>query len=213
MERYGGQRQAMTGVILAGGQNRRMGGQSKALLMYKGATFLARQLDELGSLCAELLVVTQEPERYEAVVYAFSGKSPVRIIPDLQPGRGPLAGFQAAMRAASYEELWIAGCDMPWVDAKAAKALSELRTGVGADAAVAKIDGRVHPLHGVYLKSCLPEVERLLAENDLRLMGLLDSVALQIADESFLERRGISTEFVRNINNPDDYERLTGKRP
>ncbi|MFB6365520.1 molybdenum cofactor guanylyltransferase [Paenibacillus elgii] len=212
MKRYGGQRRAMTGVILAGGQNRRMGGQSKALLMYEGNTFLARQLAELGSLCAELLVVTQEPERYEAVVHAFPGESPVRIIPDLQPGRGPLAGFQAAMRAASYEELWIVGCDMPWVDAEAAKALSELRSSVGANAAIAKIDGRLHPLHGIYLKACLPEAERLLAANDLRLMGLLDSVALQVADESFLERKGISKGFIRNINDPDEYERLTGKR-
>ncbi|WP_281944186.1 molybdenum cofactor guanylyltransferase [Paenibacillus tyrfis] len=212
MERCGGQKQAMTGVILAGGQNRRMGGQSKALLMYEGDTFLDRQLAELGSLCAELLVVTQEPERYEAVVHTFSGEAPVRIIPDLQPGRGPLAGFQAAMRAASYEELWIVGCDMPWVDAEVAKALSELRSSVGADAVVAKIDGRLHPLHGVYLKSCLPEAERLLAANDLRLMRLLDSVALQVADESFLERKGISTGFIRNINDPDEYERLTGKR-
>ncbi|MCP3773877.1 molybdenum cofactor guanylyltransferase [Paenibacillus sp. MZ04-78.2] len=202
----------MTGVILAGGQNRRMGGQSKALLMYEGDTFLARQLAELGSLCTELLIVTQEPERYEAVVHAFSGESPVRIIPDQQPGRGPLAGFQAAMKSASYEELWIVGCDMPWVDAEAAKALSELRSSVGADAAVAKIDGRLHPLHGIYLKNCLPEVERLLAANDLRLMGLLDAVTLQVVDELFLERKGVSKGFIRNINDPDEYERLTGKR-
>ncbi len=213
MKRDGGQRHAMTGVILAGGQNRRMGGQSKALLMYEGATFLARQLEELGSLCAELLVVTQEPLRYESIVHAFSDMFRVRLIPDLQPGRGPLAGFQAAMKAASHEELWIVGCDMPWVDSEAARALSELRRSVGAEAAVARIGGRVHPLHGVYLRSCLPEVERLLAANDLRLMGLLESVALQVADESFLERRGISPGFVRNINNPDEYERLTGKRP
>lgn len=195
-----------SGVILAGGLNRRMGGHRKALLIYEGRTFLARQLMELERVCNELILVTQEPEQYESELRALAGA--VRVIPDLQPGKGPLAGLQAAMAAVCNDELWVVGCDMPSVSARAAEAMSRLREDTDSDAAIARLHGRLHPLHGLYHRRCLPTVERLLAEKDYRMMRLLRELRVQEADAAFFEELGISTDFTGNINHPDDYNKL-----
>ncbi|MBP1157097.1 molybdenum cofactor guanylyltransferase [Paenibacillus sp. PvR098] len=197
-----------SGVILAGGLNRRMGGQSKALLKYEGRTFLARQLTELGSACSELILVTQEPERYEEELRTVDVVHHIRVIPDLQPGKGPLAGLQAAMGAAANDELWVVGCDMPSVSSRAAEAMSRLRRDLDGDAVIARLHGRLHPLHGLYHRRCLQTVERLLAEEDYRMMRLIGELHVQEVDDSFFERQGIPTDFTRNINNPDEYNKL-----
>lgn len=161
---------------------------------------------ELGRGCNELILVTQEPERYEDELKSFAGA--VRVIPDLQPGKGPLAGLQAAMAAAYNDELWVVGCDMPSVSVRAAEAMSGLRKDTDSDAVIAQLQGRLHPLHGLYHRRCLQTVERLLAEEDYRMMRLLRELRMQEADASFFEERGIPTDFTRNINNPGEYSKL-----
>ncbi len=52
----------ITGVILAGGLNRRMGGRLKALLPVQGQPLLLRQLKEMSSICKQVIVVTNELE-------------------------------------------------------------------------------------------------------------------------------------------------------
>ncbi|MCZ8517761.1 molybdenum cofactor guanylyltransferase [Paenibacillus filicis] len=197
----------LTGVILAGGQNRRMNGRSKALLTLEGRTFLERQLRELSRICGELLLIAPDRAPFERELAPYGGR--VTVLPDLHPGQGPLAGLEAALTAAGGDELWLVGCDMPYVSAEAAIALRELRQANTADAAVARVSGRVHPLHGIYHRSGLPVVQAMLGEQVSRFMLYLDRVQLSVAEEAYFTERGIGTNFVRNVNDPEDYVRLT----
>src|SRR5438046_888668 len=54
----------ITGVIQAGGRSMRMGGEPKALLELGGKRIVERVVDALGAVLADLLVVTNTPERY-----------------------------------------------------------------------------------------------------------------------------------------------------
>ncbi|CAG7648953.1 molybdenum cofactor guanylyltransferase [Paenibacillus allorhizosphaerae] len=191
------------GVVLAGGMNRRMGGRPKALLERNGRTFLELQLEEMSQLCRERILVTNEPERYKPVLERAKGE--VRVVRDLQPGGGPLAGIQAALHAAASDMLWVVGCDMPCIHARAAEALEQLRAEADAEAAIARIGGRLHPLHGVYHRRCLPQVEAMLAEEERRLMRLFDRISWRAGDEVVFESKGIGLDFVRNINDPEQY--------
>lgn len=87
-------------LILAGGQNRRMGGSPKALLPNGSG---ARILDGLRAAFAgfdEKLLSTNTPE-----LAAGTGFAPV---PDAQPGMGPLAGLAAALSACQSDGLVVA---------------------------------------------------------------------------------------------------------
>lgn len=203
----------ITGVVLAGGQNRRMGGRMKALLPMDGRLFIERQLEELAKVCGDIWIaandhtpfapwLTQEqPEQQIGV--------PVRAVRDMHPGSGPLAGLQAAMAAAQAETLWVVACDMPFASADAARAMSQLlHARESADAVVPVIGGKVHPLHAVYRRRCRKVVEELLEQGQYRVMELLHRLDYTAAEEEFFLSRGISPRFAVNVNGPDDYEKL-----
>jgi molybdopterin-guanine dinucleotide biosynthesis protein A len=200
----------ITGVILAGGKNRRMGGRMKALLQLDRQLFIERQLAELSLLCSEIIIVANVPELFER---QLSWPQPqVRIVRDIQPDKGPLAGLQAAMAAASCEELWVVACDMPYASAEAARALLELRRrggdGGGYDVALPLVAGRLQPLHGIYHRRCRQAVDQLLAEERYRIMELMKLLDCAVAEESFFLEREIPLTFTINVNEPSDLEKL-----
>jgi molybdopterin-guanine dinucleotide biosynthesis protein A len=86
------------GLILAGGQARRMGGGDKPLLRLGGRTLLERVVERLGPQCGAGLALSAngDPAR-------FSG-FPGPVLPDPLPDQpGPLAGILAGLEhAAAY---------------------------------------------------------------------------------------------------------------
>lgn len=200
----------ISGVILAGGQNRRMGGKMKALLQLDGQLFIERQLAELSKLCSEIIIVANEPRLFEEQL--SWPQAQVRIVRDKQPGKGPLAGLQAAMATTSSDELWVVACDMPYVSAEAAKVLLELRRSGehgGRDLALPLISGRLQPLHAIYHRRCLEAVEQLLVEERYRIMRLVEMLDSAEAEEHCFLKRKIPLQFVINVNNPSDFDNLT----
>lgn len=89
-------RPGITGVVLAGGLGRRMGGVDKGLQILHGRPMAAWVAERLAPQVDELLInANQNAERYAALGH--------RIIADQVPGfAGPLAGLHAALSAASY---------------------------------------------------------------------------------------------------------------
>lgn len=197
----------LTGVILAGGQNRRMNGRSKALLTIGGQTFLSRQLSEMSRVCSELLLIAPDRTPFERELEPYGER--VRIEADLHPGLGPLAGLETAMTMALGEVLWVVGCDMPFLSADAAVALEELRQQERTELAVPRLGEKLHPLHGVYHRCGLPVLQSMLTEGNFRVMDFIGRMNASIADGAFFEDRGVRTDFAQNINNPDDYVRMT----
>ncbi|CAG9001409.1 MAG: putative molybdenum cofactor guanylyltransferase [Candidatus Celerinatantimonas neptuna] len=107
------------GVILSGGQSRRMG-QDKALLKIAGKTLLARQFERLGQLGGQVWV---------------SGSYPgFPSIEDKSFAKGPLAGIASAVRFLKdqVEALLIIAVDMPLLDVETLKNFKSQVTADGA---------------------------------------------------------------------------------
>ena len=103
-------------LILAGGQNRRMGGSPKALLPNGSGALILDGLRAAFAGFDEKLLSTNTPE-----LAAGTGFAPV---PDARPGMGPLAGLAAALSACQSDGLVVAACDMPCFDRAAAEFLA-----------------------------------------------------------------------------------------
>ncbi|MCD1259940.1 NTP transferase domain-containing protein [Paenibacillus athensensis] len=200
------------GAILAGGAGRRMGGRPKALLPFGGEPLLLRQLREMSRLCAEVFVVTNAPETLQPALQLWPptadgggmGAS-VRCIPDAWPGAGPLAGLHAAAAEAGAGLIWVVGCDMPHVSAPAAAALAARCFDAGVEAAVPRLGGRIHPLHGVYAaEPAAAEAAALLGAGERRMMALLERLRYVWAEEEWLREQGIGPGFATNWNTPED---------
>jgi molybdopterin-guanine dinucleotide biosynthesis protein A len=186
-----------------------MGGRMKALLKLNGELFIERQLAEMSKVCNEILIIANEPSLFEQQL-SWTGAE-VRIIPDLQPGKGPLAGLQAAMSAARNAELWAVACDMPRISSAAADTLLAIRRSrgdEGRDAAVPLVNGRLQPLHAVYHRRCAGIIDGLLEAGRFRVMELLDLLDYAVAEDGEFINKGISPTFTENVNTPEDLEQL-----
>ncbi|WP_179136330.1 molybdenum cofactor guanylyltransferase [Paenibacillus sp. 32352] len=205
-----GRKKRLTGVILAGGQNRRMGGQPKAMLKLQGRSFVERQLDELGKVCGEILIIANDTAPFEKLVQEADSGS-IRIVPDQHPGMGPLAGMQAAIQSAQGEAMWVVACDMPHVSGAAASAMMEELDLAEQhwDAVVPVLHGKIQPLHAVYrIRSCREIVDDMLETAQYKVMELLQRLHYRETDEHFFARKGIAADFALNINEPAQYEQL-----
>ncbi|WP_204787442.1 molybdenum cofactor guanylyltransferase [Paenibacillus oryzisoli] len=199
----------MTGVILAGGLNRRMGGKPKALLPVQGEAILLKQLKEMSLGCEQIIVVTNDREPLQPILDMVKGMN-VQCVSDIYIQKGPLSGIHAAMKMTNASHFWVVGCDMPFISVDAAKVMAELCRELNMDAVIPKIEGRLHPLHGIYAREVGPEAELLLRQNNYRLMGLLEYLDWQSVDEDYLVQRGLRTNFATNINTPEEYEEVSG---
>ncbi|GMK41542.1 putative molybdenum cofactor guanylyltransferase [Paenibacillus sp. CCS19] len=194
---------SLSGVILAGGQSRRMGGSPKALLKVHQETLIQRQIRILKQLCSEVILVTNEPKTYLPIV-----DSDVRIITDYYAGQGPLAGMHAGLSLARYEDVWIVGCDMPYLSVQAAMLMVGRKHDRGSDAVIPFIEEKQHPLHGIYDKRCADPIAAMLDRGQRRVNGFLDQIAYETVNAWTFERWGIDTRFVFNMNTPQEYELL-----
>lgn len=100
-------RDQVTGVILAGGQARRMHGQDKGLLLCAGRPLITYAIEILTPLCKHLII---NANRSLASYQAFG----LPVIQDQVQGfKGPLAGILTALQLADTPFLLAIPCDSP----------------------------------------------------------------------------------------------------
>ncbi|MEW9701273.1 molybdenum cofactor guanylyltransferase [Paenibacillus sp. SI8] len=192
----------LSGVILAGGANRRMKGERKALLPFGGQPLIVRQIDRMREICDEMIVVTNDPKPFLNIV-----DRSVRIITDFFEGHGPLGGMHAALSLAKYASVWVVGCDMPFISSKAAQLLLQRKLD-GFEAVVPLVAGEVYPLHGIYDRACVPHIAPLLKQGETRVSSLLKHVFWNELGDRFLHENGVDLNFVSNIKTFEDYEAM-----
>lgn len=131
--------EGVTGLVLAGGRGRRMGGVDKGLLLHAGTPLAQRALQRLAPQVQCLAVnANRHPDRYAA----FG----VPVWPDTVPGQpGPLAGLLAGLSHATTPWLAAVPCDLPHVPSDLVGQLRAALDGRTARAAFAVAGGRAHP--------------------------------------------------------------------
>ncbi|KRE45931.1 molybdenum cofactor guanylyltransferase [Paenibacillus sp. Soil724D2] len=190
----------LTGVILAGGANRRMNGELKALLPFGGQPLIVRQVDRMKILCDEIIVVTNDPKSYLPIL-----DRSVRIITDFHTGYGPLGGMHAGLSLAKHSSVWVVGCDMPFISYKAAELLWN-RKREGIEAVVPLVSGKLVPLHGIYDRECKTKILPLLGKGETRISALLEHIFWSELGDEYLQKNGVDLKFISSIKTMEDYE-------
>jgi molybdopterin-guanine dinucleotide biosynthesis protein A len=96
-----------TGLVLAGGAGRRVGGADKGLLCWEGEPLAAQVVQRLRGEVTTVLISCNRNQAYYATLAD-------RIVADQRPGfAGPLAGIEAAVAVLDSEFLLISPCDAP----------------------------------------------------------------------------------------------------
>lgn len=191
----------ITGVVLAGGQSRRMGGKTKALLPFPKLPLIQLQLEEMSKCCDELLIITHDPALFEPIV-----KGMAHVIPDMYPGLGPLGGLVTAMTHCRGDFIWLVGSDMPYISSAAATVMQETLEHSHADAIIPVEEGMVHPLHALYHIRTKSIAEAVLARQQFSMMAFLSSIECIEVTSTYYEQYQIPFDFTVNMNTPSEYE-------
>jgi molybdopterin-guanine dinucleotide biosynthesis protein A len=191
----------ITGVILAGGRGRRMGGVDKGLLELRGRPLAAWVAERLMPQVDELLVsANRSGERYAAIGYRVVGDR----IPDFA---GPLAGLHAALTVAAHPLVATVPCDSPFLPADLVLRLFSGLTATDADVAVARSGGRVHPVFCLCRRDLLPHLDAYLASGERRMAGW--QATLKVAEVAFDDE----AEAFANVNTGEELGRFESGDP
>ncbi|MBL8395518.1 MAG: molybdenum cofactor guanylyltransferase [Candidatus Accumulibacter sp.] len=153
----------VSGVILAGGLGRRMGGVDKGLQMLQGRPLVAWVIERLAPQVGELLInANRNGARYAAFGHA--------LVPDRIPDfAGPLAGLHAALSVARHPLVASVPCDSPFLPTDLVARLLSALAASGAQLAVAHCGARVQPVFCLCHRAVLPSLGEYLAGGGRRI--------------------------------------------
>ena len=148
---------AVTGLVLAGGLGRRMGGVDKGLLDLDGRPMVAHVIDRLVPQVDALLInANQNVERYCAFGHP--------VVADRIGGfAGPLAGLHAGLSVAQTPLLVSVPCDSPFLPLDLVARLRAALEADGAQITVAKTGARAQPVFSLMRRDLLDDLTAYLA--------------------------------------------------
>ena len=197
----------VTGVILAGGKSRRMG-QNKALIQLGDNSLIEHVIRRMRLVADELLLITNSPAEYTYLNVPMHG--------DIIPDTGALGGIYTGLTHASHDTVLCVGCDNPFL---VPNVLTYLVSVLGEYDAVMPYTYKEIPtvsdntqitlqtLCAAYAKRCLPIIELMLQESELRVHALAERAHIQRVSPEVWQRFDPEGMSFFNINTPEDFER------
>jgi len=192
---------AVTGVLLAGGLARRMGGGDKPLRILGGRPLLDHVIERARPQVTDLLLnVNGDPSR-------FSGYG-LPVVTDVIEGHaGPLAGILTGlewMKAERPDCRWLASfaTDAPFFPTDMVDVLMTAAVEGSADIACARSDDRAHPVFAMWSASLLDDLRHALVEEDIRKIDKWTARHTLVHVDFAEDAMGLDPFF--NINRPED---------
>lgn len=181
-------RSAVTGIVLAGGMGRRMGGVDKGLVELDGLPMVAHVLARLAPQVAALVVnANQNIERYAAFGH------PV-VQDDVGGFAGPLAGLHAGLTRTATPYAVTSPCDSPFLPSDLVARLAAGLKRDGAQLAVARTFAQAHPVFALVRTDVLPHLGEYLASGGRKIDAWYAS--LRVVEVPFDDE----ADAFRNIN-------------
>jgi molybdopterin-guanine dinucleotide biosynthesis protein A len=181
------------GLVLAGGKSTRMR-QDKAKLDYHGKPQLRWAYDLVSEVCTATFISVRPDQREDPL------RAAMPQIVDRHPGRGPIAGIDAALHAHPKAAWLVIACDLPQLNKATLLHLLQHRDPRRiATAYRSQHDNLPEPLCAIWEPSSRDAVQAALAANrdcPRKLLINSDAHLLDLPDVRALD----------NVNTPEEYE-------
>jgi molybdenum cofactor guanylyltransferase len=193
-------RKDITGVVLAGGRARRMGGEDKGLVEIGGKPMAVYIVEALKPQTAAVVVnANRNIERYR-------GLCGCPVVPDsLGDFAGPLAGMASAMEVAQTPFILTAPCDSPLLSRNLAARLFEALQREDAELAVAHDGERMQPVFALLRRDLLDSMIAYLQSGESKIDTWYASHRAALCDFSD------DTTMFLNVNTPEERSELEGR--
>jgi molybdopterin-guanine dinucleotide biosynthesis protein A len=191
-------RPLITGVILAGGQGRRMGSVDKGLKPLRGKPMVQWVLERFAPQVDEVLINANQ----NLDTYAKFG---CQVVPDEIGGfAGPLAGLHRGLSVAKHDLIATVPCDSPFLPLDLIARLYAALEDKQADFAVARTGDQPHPVFCLCRKSVLPGLTAFLESGGRKIDAWY--AALKVVEVLFDDE----AEAFSNINTVEELRTFEG---
>lgn len=190
----------VTGIVLAGGMGRRMGGVDKGLVLLDGRPMVEHVLARLTPQVGNVIInANQNIERY-----AKFGRA---VCPDAIGGfAGPLAGLHAGLTQAATSHVVTVPCDSPFLPLDLVPRLAAGMARESAQIAVAKTFDQPHPVFALVSRDVLAHLAAFLTAGGRKIDAWYATLALvEVAFDD-------EVDAFRNINTAGELAAATPTR-
>lgn len=200
-------------VVLAGGLSRRMGQDKRRLRLWgaDGPTLLEHTVAAVGALCADVVVVLNDPEGWPGL----QG----RIVGDLFPDGGALGGIYSGLAACAHDYALVVACDMPLLSPALLGAMLarprdyDVLAPRSPTPGAARNNLDIEPLHAIYGKGCLGPMREALEGGRRQIAAFFPAVRVAYLEPAEIARHDPDGRSFLNVNTPEqmaEVERLLG---
>ena len=193
----------IVGVLLAGGQSRRMGGGDKCLLELAGKPLLTRVIDRLRPQTSTLVLnANGDLDRFSAFALPT-------VADPVEGFAGPLAGVLAGFTWAREhvpDARWIvtAATDTPFFPQDVVARLLDATKGRYPAIALAQSDGRMHPVFGLWPVALCDDLREALGSGTRKVLHWTGRHITTTAEFPVTQIGDTSLDPFFNVNSPDD---------
>ncbi len=193
-------RHDITGVVLAGGRARRMGGEDKGLIRVGGEAMVVHALRGLEPQVGALLVnANRNQERYAEL-------GGCDVVADADGDyAGPLAGMASAMQRATTRYILTVPCDSPLLTPSLGERLFGALLADDAEISVAHDGARMQPVFALLDCALRQSIVDYLASGGRKIDAWYAQRRLALADLSD------DPDMFLNVNTPEDRTLLEGR--
>lgn len=197
----------VTGVVLAGGLSRRMGGGDKGMLALSGKPMLAHVIERLRPQVGAMVINANGDARRFA---AFG----LDVVADTIDGFvGPLAGVLAGMRwsavhAPDATHIVTAAGDAPLLPLDVVARLQAAAQARPGAIALAQSAGELHPVIGLWPVSLADDLETELRQGVRKVLRWTDKHGTLPVPFAMIEMGGRTLDPFYNANTPDELDEL-----
>jgi len=190
----------ITGVILAGGRAKRMGGQDKGLLNVNGRVMIDLVIEQLLPQVGSLLInANRNLDQYKKFNH--------HVISDnnIDEFNGPLAGMLSALKTCTTKYILTTPCDSPFFPADLSIRLLATLINDDADICVVHDGQRMQPVFALIKSELSDSLQNFLDNGDRKIDLWYKKHHTVLADLSDY------TDISLNINTPDECQNLKKK--
>jgi len=168
-------------------------GTDKALLKFKGKTFVQNIYENLKDNFVDVIISSNNPE------VKIAG---AKVISDEIKNIGPIGGVYTCLKHSKTELNFIVSVDTPFISSKLTSEI--ISKSDNYDITIVRYNNKTNPIIGVYNKSIIPILEQEINSRMYKMLKFLEK-----ANYKIIQLNGKFKNDLQNINTQDDYVKLT----
>lgn len=192
----------MTGIILSGGKNTRMG-TNKAFLKIENERLIDRTVRIFKEIFKEVILVTNSPTDYL--------DQDIEIVTDIFKDKGALGAIYTGLFYASYGHAFVSACDMPFLNKHFIEYMMDHT--LYYDIVVPYTTDGLQPLHAIYAQKCLPRIEKLITMDKLKITGFYGRLKIFRVTDDIIKSFDPAKKMFFNLNSKEDLKLISRSFP